>query len=57
MAGIDVVIDKDWHHVKGNSKGKSMFNMKCNTLPTTRETSWQGNSETLEGPRKVPWQR
>ena len=31
--------------------------MQCNSLPTTRETTWKGNSGTREGPRKVPWQR
>ena len=56
MAGIDVVIDKDWHHVKGEPKGKSM-NMRWNSLPTTHETTWQGTSGTREGPQKVPWQR
>ena len=50
------VVEKDWHQVKGKSKGKSM-NMQHNSLPTTRETNWQGNSRTREGPRKVPWQR
>ena len=39
----DVVVDKDWHQVKFKSKGKSM-NMQRNSLPTTRETNWQGNS-------------
>ena len=56
IIGIYVVVDKVWHHVKGKLKGKSM-NMQCNSLPTTRETTWQGNSGTREGPRKVPWQR
>ena len=50
------VVDKDWHEVKGKSKGKSM-NMQRSSLPTTRVTTWQGNSGTREGPRKVPWQR
>ena len=49
----DVVVDKYWHHVKGKFKGKSM-NMQHNSLPTTRETNWQGNSGTKEGPRKFP---
>ena len=52
----DVVVEKDWHQVKGKSKGKSM-NMQRNSLPTTRETTWKSNSGTREGPRKVPWQR
>ena len=33
------------------------MNMQRNSLPTTRETTWKGNSGTREGPRKVPWQR
>ena len=47
------VVEKDWHKVKGKSKGKSM-NMQHNSLPTTHETTWKGNSRTREGPRKVP---
>ena len=47
------VVDKDWPQVKGKSKGKSM-NMQCNSLPTTRETNWQGNPGTREVPRKGP---
>ena len=31
--------------------------MQRNSLQTTRETTWQGNSRTREGPRKVPWQQ
>ena len=50
------VVEKVWHQVKGKSKGKSM-NMQRNSLPTTRETTWKGNSGNREGPRKVPWQR
>ena len=50
------VVDKDWHQVKGKSKGKSM-KVQRNSFPTTRETNWQGNSRTREDPRKVPWQR
>ena len=50
------VVEKDWHQAKGKSKGKSM-NMQRNRLPTTRETTWKGNLGTMEGPRKVPWQR
>ena len=33
---IDIV-DKDWHYVKGKSKGKSM-NIRHNNVPTTRHT-------------------
>ena len=50
------VVEKVWHQVKGKSKGKSM-NMQRNSLPTTRETTWKGNSGNREGPRKAPWQR
>ena len=50
------VVEKVWHQVKGKSKGKSI-NMQCNSLPTTRETTWKDNSGNREGPRKVHWQR
>ena len=33
------------------------MNMQRNSLPTTRETTWQGNSGIQEGPQKVPWKR
>ena len=33
------------------------MNMQRNSLPTTRETTWKGNSGNREGPRKVSWQR
>ena len=46
---IDFVIDKNWYHVKGTSKGKSM-NMQRNGLLTIRDTTWQGTFGTREGP-------
>ena len=56
MTDINVVVDKDWHHVKDKSKGKSM-NRQHNSVPTTSETTWQGTLGTKEGPQKVPWQQ
>ena len=50
------IVEKVWHQVKGKCKGKSM-NIPRNSLPTTRETTWKGNSGNTEGPRKVRWQR
>ena len=52
----DVVVEKDWHQVKGKSKGKSM-NMQRNSLPTIRETTSKSNSGTRKASRKVPSQR
>ena len=33
------------------------MNTQHNSLPTTCETTWKGNSGNGEGTRKVPWQR
>ena len=43
------VVEKVWDQVKGKSKGKSMI-MQHNSLPTARETTWEGNSGNKEGP-------
>ena len=48
--------EKPWHQVMGKSKGKLMI-MQRNSLPTNRETTWNGNSENREGHRVVLWQR
>ena len=48
MPSIDVVVDNDWHHIKGKLKGKSM-NMQ-HSLPTTHDITWQGSSGTRTEP-------
>ena len=53
---FDVVIDKDWHHVKGKTKRKLM-NVQRNSLPTTHDTTRQGTLGTRPGTRKVSWQQ